>query len=151
MGVKTVCEDLFGLKYKNALREEDPISYLDGYLKSLESTVHSIRLFYYLTLVGKELGVDLPQETEFSKAFKSLLEEVLKTFYRRYSENFPSVDEETFVNTFLVGSKFNITQIEGYIEDLIILLLGFVVDKTLSEVYTTTKIKNLLKERMEQV
>ncbi len=146
MGVKTVCEDTFSLLYRQALGSEDPYLDLDRSIGNLENIVHSMRLFYYLTLVARELGLDLPSEGEFSENFKNLLKEVLKKFHRLYAEEFPTLPEEKLVEAFTEGRRFSINRIDPPVEDLIVLLLGFLVDKTLSEVYTTTKIKNLVKE-----
>lgn len=145
MSVKTVCEDLFNMLYKQALSSETPLDNLNKSVKELENIVHSLRLFYYLNLIAKELGIELPPKGDFAQNFKALLEEVLKAFYQRYQEDFPQLAEDDFINSF-TERKISLQEVDPYIEDLIILLLGFLVDKNLSEVFTTTKIKNLVRE-----
>ncbi|NPB05017.1 MAG: hypothetical protein GXO08_01370 [Aquificae bacterium] len=146
MGIKTVCEDTFGLLYRHALGTENPYADLNRSLENLENIVHTMRLFYYLTLVARELGVELPPEGEFEQNFRLLLREVLKRFHRLYAEEFPNLSEDDLVLAFTEGRNLSIGRVDPQVEDLIILLLGFLVDKTLSEVYTTTKIKNLVRE-----
>jgi len=145
MSVKTVCEDLFNMLYKQALSSATPLDNLNKSVKELENIVHSLRLFYYLNLIAKELGIELPPKGDFAQNFKALLEEVLKAFYQRYQEDFPQLAEDDFINSF-TERKISLQEVDPYIEDLIILLLGFLVDKNLSEVFTTTKIKNLVRE-----
>ena len=148
MGVKTICEDLFGLAYRQALEGEHPAEVLEERVKDLEQMVHSMRLFQYLTLIAESLELQpTPPGKDFSETFKNLLEEVLEAFYDRFGEELGDLDRETFLKLFLEGAKFDIGHVEDYIEDLIILLLAFLVDKTLSEVYAITKIKNLIRER----
>ena len=145
MSVKTVCEDLFNMLYKQALSSENPLDSLNKSVKDLENIVHALRLFYYLNLIAKELGIELPPKGNFAQNFKVLLEEVLKVFYQRYQEDFPQLAEDDFIKSF-TERKISLQEVDPYIEDLIILLLGFLVDKNLSEVFTTTKIKNLVRE-----
>jgi len=148
MGVKTVCEDLFIKNYKRALNEKNPSQALEKNVKDLEQIVHSMRLFQYLTLVGERLGVrPVEPEKDFAETFKALLREVLNAFWNQYGDKMEDLNRETFVDAFLRGERFDMGQVEGTVEDLIILLLGFLVDKTLSEVYALTKIKNLVRER----
>jgi len=147
MGVKTVCEDIFRLSYKQSLKGENPPQELEKRIKELEKALHSMRLFQYLTLIAESLELTLPQEGEFSENFFLLLEQVLREFYKRYEGEFSPLDEDTFVNLFLRDAKLQLGNIEDYIEDLIIILLGFLVDKTLSEIFAITKIKNLIRER----
>jgi len=59
------------------------------------------------------------------------------------------VDKETFVKVFTSDVAISINSVDPYVEDLVLLLLGFLVDKNLSEVFTTTKIKNLIREKLE--
>ena len=149
MGVKTVCEDLFCLGYRQALKEGKPSEVLDKQIKRLEQIVHSMRLFQYLTLIAENLGLEPTQPgKDFSETFRRQLEEVLNTFYDRYGENLSDFDRDTFLRSLLGDAKLEIGLVEGYIEDLIILLLAFLVDKTLSEVYALTRIKNLVRERL---
>lgn len=147
MGVKTVCEDIFQLSYKQSLKEENPPQELEKRIEELEKALHSMRLFQYLTLIAESLELPLPQEGEFSKNFSLLLEQILREFYKRYEDEFSSMDEDTFVNLFLKDAKLQLGNIEDYIEDLIVILLGFLVDKTLSEIFAVTKIRNLIRER----
>ncbi|HIO41926.1 MAG TPA: hypothetical protein EYN34_03440 [Aquifex sp.] len=149
MGVKTVCEDLFCLGYRQALKEGKPSEVLDKQIKRLEQIVHSMRLFQYLTLIAENLGLEPTQPgKDFSETFRRQLEEVLNTFYDRYGENLSDFDRDTFLRSLLGDAKLEIGLVEDYIEDLIILLLAFLVDKTLSEVYALTRIKNLVRERL---
>jgi len=149
MGVKTVCEDLFCLGYRQALKEGKPSEALDKQIKRLEQIVHSMRLFQYLTLIAENLGLEPTQPgKDFSETFRRQLEEVLNTFYDRYGENLSDFDRDTFLRSLLGDAKLEIGLVEDYIEDLIILLLAFLVDKTLSEVYALTRIKNLVRERL---
>ncbi len=149
MGVKTVCEDLFCLGYRQALKEGKPSEVLDKQIKKLEQIVHSMRLFQYLTLIAENLGLEPTQPgKDFSETFRRQLEEVLNTFYDRYGENLSDFDRDTFLRSLLGDAKLEIGLVEDYIEDLIILLLAFLVDKTLSEVYALTRIKNLVRERL---
>ena len=147
MGVKTVCEDIFQLSYKQSLKGENPPQELEKRIEELEKALHSMRLFQYLTLIAENLGLFLPREGEFSKNFSLLLEQVLREFHKRYEDEFSPLDEDTFVNLFLRDAKLQLGNIEDYVENLIIILLGFLVDKTLSEIFTLTKIKNLIRER----
>jgi len=149
MSIKTVCEDLFEVIYKNALAEKESVQFLQKSLENLENTVHVFRLFYYLSLIGKELNLALPTEDSFEKNFSTLLKGILETFFDRYKEHFPSLDKETFVKVFTSDVEISINSVDPYVEDLVLLLLGFLVDKNLSEVFTTTKIKNLIRERLE--
>ena len=149
MSVKTVCEDLFQLGYKQALKEEKISDALDKQIKKLEQIVHSMRLFQYLTLIAENLGLKPTQPgKDFSETFRQQLEDVLNAFYDRYGENLNDFDRETFLNSLLKDTKLEIGLVEDYIENLIILLLAFLVDKTLSEVYALTRIKNLVRERL---
>ncbi|HIC09314.1 MAG TPA: hypothetical protein EYO62_04615 [Aquificales bacterium] len=149
MSVKTVCEDLFQFGYKQALKEGKPSEVLDKQIKRLEQIVHSMRLFQYLTLIAENLGLEPTQPgKDFSETFRRQLEEVLNTFYDRYGENLSDFDRDTFLRSLLGDAKLEIGLVEDYIEDLIILLLAFLVDKTLSEVYALTRIKNLVRERL---
>ena len=149
MGVKTVCEDLFCLGYRQALKEGKPSEVLDKQIKRLEQIVHSMRLFQYLTLIAENLGLEPTKPgKDFSETFRRQLEEVLNTFYDRYGENLSDFDRDTFLRSLLGDAKLEIGLVEDYIEDLIILLLAFLVDKTLSEVYALTRIKNLVRERL---
>jgi len=148
MSVKTVCEDLFKLGYKQALQEGKPSEALDKRLKRLEQILHSMRLFHYLILIAEALDIQPTQPgKDFSETFRNLLAEVLNAFYERFEREFENLDRKTFLESFLNEAKFDIEHLEDYIEDLIILLLGFLVDKTLSEVYALTKIKNLVREQ----
>ena len=148
MGVKTICEDLFNLAYRQALQEEHPAEALEEKVKRLEQMVHSMRLFHYLTLIAESLELQpVPPERDFSETFRKLLEEVLRAFFDRFGEEFGDLDGETFTRLLLEGARLDMGLVEDYIEDLIILLLAFLVDKTLSEVYAITKIKNLIRER----
>lgn len=148
MGVKTICEDLFCLGYKQVLKNGKPSEVLDEQVKQLERIVHSMRLFQYLLLIAENLGVEPIQPgKDFSETFRRQLEEVLNTFYDIYGDSFKEFDRETFLKSLLEEAKLEIGLVEDYIEDLIILLLAFLVDKTLSEVYAITKIKNLIRER----
>lgn len=108
-----------------------------------------MRLFQYLTLIAENLGLEPTQPgKDFSETFRRQLEEVLNTFYDRYGENLSDFDRDTFLRSLLGDAKLEIGLVEDYIEDLIILLLAFLVDKTLSEVYALTRIKNLVRERL---
>jgi hypothetical protein len=147
MSIKTVCEDIFLLSYRQSLKGEEPHRELERRLGELENSLHSMRLFYYLTLIAEALGVSLPEEGDFSKNFSLLMERVLREFHRRYEGELSPLGEEDFVNLFLRDAKLQLGNIEGYIEDLIVILLGFLVDKTLSELFALTKIKNLVRER----
>ena len=143
MGIKTVCEDLFSLYYKQALQTENPASEIGKKLDELERNLHSMRLFQYLLLIAEELEIEKPKELQFSKAFEGLLREVLKTFCERYME---SQNCNAFVETFLNTAKVEMGNITDAVEDAIILILGFLVDKTLSEQYVVPKLKSILRE-----
>ena len=146
MSIKTVCEDVFNVSYKQSLKGENPAEELGKRIETLERALHLMRLFQYLLLIAESLEVPIPEpQGVFSKDFKHLLEVVLKGFYKRFEENF-DLSEEDFVELFLRESPKDIEHIGDNLENLIILLLGFLVDKTLSEVYTITKIKNLIRE-----
>jgi ferritin len=146
MSIKTVCEDVFNISYKQSLKGRNPAEELGKRIENLEKAVYLMRLFQYLLSIGEVLNVQAPEpQGVFSKDFKQLLEEVLKAFYERYGENF-DLSEEEFVNTFLKEAPKDIETIGDHLENLIILLLGFLVDKTLSELFTITKIKNLIRE-----
>lgn len=147
MGIKTVCGDLFNLLYKQSLQEEGEVSEnLDQRVAQLERAVHSMRLFQYLLSIAKELGIEPPKENTFSQTFRELLREVLYKFCQVYIPSYSEKECRTLVETFLNNAKTDIGNISDHLEDLIILLLGLVVDKTLSETYTVTKIKNLFRE-----
>jgi hypothetical protein len=146
MSLKTICEDVFRNIYLKSLRSEEAQEKFEQYLKKLENIVHSMRLYYYLTLIAKELSIPLPSESDFSENFQDLLREVLKEFYKLEEQNFPQLSEEEFVETIMNETKFELGTVEDYIENVILLLLGYLVDKNLSEVYVTTKIKNIIKE-----
>jgi hypothetical protein len=146
MSIKTICEDVFNKSYKQSLKGEHPSEELGKRIENLEKALHLMRLFQYLLQIGETLEISKPEPVGvFSKDFKQLLEEVLKGFYQRYGENF-DLEEEEFVELFLKEAPKDIETIGDHLEDLIILLLGFLVDKTLSEVFTITKIKNLIRE-----
>ena len=148
MGIKTVCEDVFGYGYKQALKEENPPEALERQVKQLEEIVHSMRLFQYLTLIAKELGLELTEPRgDFSSTFRHLLEEVLGEFYNRYGEQLEDLDAENFKKLFLEGASLEIGRVEDYIEDLIILLLAFLVDRTLSEPLALSRIRGIIRER----
>ncbi len=148
MGIKTVCEDVFGYGYKQALKEENPPEALDRQVKKLEEIVHSMRLFQYLTLIAKELGLELAEpKGDFAATFRHLLEEVLQEFYNRYGEQLEDIDAESFKKLFLQEASLEIGGVEDYIEDLIILLLAFLVDKTLSEPLALSRIRGLIRDR----
>ncbi len=145
MSLKTICGDVFRNIYLKSLQSEEPEAKFDRYLKELENIIHSIRLYYYLTLIAKQLNIPLPSGGNFSENFKELLREVLREFYKLEEQNFPQLTEEEFVETLIDEAKFDLGEVESRIEDLVILLLGYLVDKNLSEVYVTTKIKNMVK------
>lgn len=146
MSLKTICEDVFRNIYLKSLRSEEAQEKFEQYLKKLENIVHSMRLYYYLTLIAKELSIPLPSGSDFSENFQDLLREVLKEFYKLEEQNFPQLSEEEFVETIMNEAKFELGTVEDYIENVILLLLGYLVDKNLPEVYVTTKIKNIIKE-----
>ncbi|RTZ68931.1 MAG: hypothetical protein DSZ30_03385 [Aquificaceae bacterium] len=91
MGIKTVCEDIFLLSYKQSLGRENPPQELEKRIEELEKALHSMRLFQYLTLIAESLELPLPQEGEFSKNFSLLLEQILREFYKRYEDEFSSM------------------------------------------------------------
>jgi len=146
MSLKTICEDVFRNIYLKSLRNENAQTKLDKYLKDLENIVHSMRLYYYLTLIAEILKIPLPSGNDFSENFRDLLTEILKEFYKLEEQNFPQTDEEEFIGTIIENAKFELGNVEDYVEDIVLLILGLLVDKNLSEVYVTTKIKQILRE-----
>jgi hypothetical protein len=146
MSIKTVCEDMFLHAYKQALKEENPFESFEETFKKLEKVFGTFRSFNNLLQIAKAYEIELPKEGEFSDIFLKVLKEVLAEFYKKHSEQFPSISEEEFLKFLTDNKNISIFSIPQEVEDVISLITALEVDGITSEVYTTTRIKRIIGE-----
>jgi hypothetical protein len=144
MSVKAVCEDMFVHAYKHAIKSENPFEEFENTFKKLEKVFEAFRNFNNLLAVAKVYGLELPSGESFGETFTNLLGEVLREFFERHSEHFPTTDREGFIRKLLEGKKIDIFTVPPEVEDLITLITALEVDRIAGEVYTTTRIKRII-------
>jgi hypothetical protein len=134
---------MFVHAYKHAVKSENPFEEFESVYKKLEKVFGTFTVFNNLLSVAKVYELPLPVGETFEETFKTLLEEVLKTFFERHSEHFPNADWENFVRK-LLSKKVDVLGVPPEVEDAITLIAALEVDHLVSEVYATTKIKRLM-------
>ncbi len=131
--------------YKQALKGENFFDTWNQSFKKLERAYSTFSTFESLLSLVKTYGVELPKNASgFEEIFIKLLREVLREFYSRHVEHFQSLSEEDFVNTLTGAGELNILNVPDEISDAITLMVALDVDSIVSDVYATTKLKNIV-------